>query len=143
MRIKEVITPEPLCISPDATLMEAAEDMKAMDVGILLICENDRVVGAITDRDITVRAVAKGCDPRTTRVSEVMSGEIIYCLDEHDVEDVAEIMEKGRIRRLPVLNQDKRLVGIITLGDIAARANENKIAGRVLSRISTPTYVLQ
>jgi Mg/Co/Ni transporter MgtE len=72
-----------------------------------------------------------------------MSGEIIYCLDEHDVEDVAEIMEKGRIRRLPVLNHDKRLVGIITLGDIAARANESKIAGRVLARISTPAYVLQ
>ncbi|HEY1663710.1 MAG TPA: CBS domain-containing protein [Verrucomicrobiae bacterium] len=143
MRIKEVITPEPLCISPDTTVLEAAENMKAMDVGILLICENDHIIGTITDRDITVRAIARGCDPKTTKVCEVMSGEIIYCLEEHDVEDVAEIMEKGRVRRLSVLNKDKSLVGIISLGDLAARANEAKIAGRVLARISMPTYVAQ
>jgi CBS domain-containing protein len=137
MKIKEIETTCPHCISPDATLMEAAADMKSLDVGILPVCDNDVVTGAITDRDITIRAVAEGKDPRTTRIRDVMSHKIVYCFDEQDVDEAAEIMEKNRVRRLPVLNQCKRLVGILSLGDLAIRTEANERAGRVLARVST------
>jgi CBS domain-containing protein len=136
MKIKEIITPEPQCISPDATLVEAAEDMKALDVGILPICENDRLIGTVTDRDIIVRAVAEGRNLQTTKVREVMSGKIIYCFDDQNVEDAAGMMEKGQIRRLPVLDHDKRLVGIVSIGDLAARAHQNDLAGRTLAAVA-------
>ena len=136
MKIKEIITPEPQCISPDATLVEAAEDMKSLDVGILPICENDRLVGTVTDRDIIVRAVAEGRDPHTTKVREVMSGKIIYCFDDQNVEDAASMMEKSQVRRLPVLDHDKRLVGIISIGDLAARAHQDELAGRTLAAVA-------
>ena len=118
MKIKDIITPEPQCISPDATLVEAAEDMKSLDVGILPICENDRLIGTITDRDIIVRAIAEGRNPQTTKVRDVMSSKIIYCFDDQNVEDAAGMMEKCQVRRLPVLDHDKRLVGIVSIGDV-------------------------
>ena len=136
MKIKEIITPEPQCISPDATLVEAAEDMKALDVGILPICENDRLIGTVTDRDIIVRAVAEGRNLHTTKVREVVSAKIIYCFDDQNVEDAAGMMEKGQIRRLPVLDHDKRLVGIVSIGDLAARAHQNDLAGRTLAAVA-------
>jgi len=138
MKINEIITPKPQCISPNTTLAEAATDMKTLDVGILPICENDRLVGTITDRDITVRAVAEGYDPKTTKVEQVMSRGIICCFEDQDVEEAAETMEEGQIRRLPVLNRAERLVGIISLGDLAIRATEGDLAGRVLARVSAP-----
>ena len=136
MKIKDIITPEPQCISPDANLVEAAEDMKSLDVGILPICENERLVGTITDRDIIIRAVAKSLNPCTTKVRDVMSSKIIYCFDDQNVEDAAGMMEKSQIRRLPVLDHDKRLVGIVSIGDLAARARQNDLAGRTLAAVA-------
>lgn len=136
MQIKEIITPEPQCISPDATLVEAAEDMKSLDVGILPICENDRLIGTVTDRDIILRAIAVGRNPRITKVREVMSSKIIYCFDDQNVEDAAGMMEKNQVRRLPVLDHDKRLVGIISIGDLAARAHQDELAGRTLAAVA-------
>ena len=105
---------------------------------MLPVCDGDRLVGMITDRDITVRAVAGGDDPRTTRVQQVMTPEVIYCFDDADVKDVARQMEKNQVRRLPVLNQDKRLVGIVSLGDLAVRMGREKLAGEVLEHVSKP-----
>lgn len=137
MKIKDVITQKPQCVSPDATLARAAEDMKTLNVGFLPICENDRLVGAVTDRDIAVRAVAEGCDPNVTTVREVMSRDIVYCLETQGLDEAARLMEEKMVRRLPVLNGDQRLVGIISVGDLAARAHETQLAGEVLERIAT------
>ena len=138
MRINEIITPAPEVIRPDAVLVDAAQKMKSLDVGMLPVCDGDRLVGMITDRDITVRAVAGGDDPRTTRVQKVMTPEVIYCFDDADVKDVARQMEENQVRRLPVLNRDKRLVGIVSLGDLAVRMGREKLAGEVLERVSEP-----
>lgn len=135
MKIKEIITAEPEYISPEATLVEAAADMKSRNVGILPICENDILIGTVTDRDITVRAVAEGRNPYTTKVRDVMSSKIIYCFGDQTIEDAAEMMEKSKIRRLPVLDDDNRLVGIISIGDLAARAHQNELAGRTLAAV--------
>lgn len=122
-------------ISPDATLVEAAEDMQSLDVGILPICENGQVVGMVTDRDITVRAVAEGRNPQTAKVRDVMSSKIIYCFDDQDIADAAEMMERSQIRRLPILDHDKRLVGIVSIGDLAVRAHQAELAGRTLAAV--------
>ena len=142
MKVNEIITPDPKCISPDASLAEAAQQMKLLDVGMLPVCENDRLVGTITDRDITVRAVAKDLVPHDATVGQVMTREIVYCLEDENIKTAALLMEERQIRRLPVLNRDKRLVGILSLGDLAIRTGKEKLAGQVLERVSEPGQVL-
>jgi len=138
MKISEILTPNPQCISPETTLTSAAKKMKSLDVGMLPICERDRLVGTVTDRDITIRAVASGANPNTATVREAMTPDIVYCFDDEDVEDAAELMEQKQVRRLPVLSRDKRLVGILSLGDLAVRSQRDKLAGEVLERVSEP-----
>ena len=116
--------------------MDAAARMKKWDVGILLVSRDGQVVGILTDRDITIRAVARGCDPKVTKVFEIMSGEVLFGLEDQEVEQIAEIMENRCIRRLPVLNPAQQLVGIITLGDLAARLDKSEVASRILRRVS-------
>ena len=140
MKVKDIITPNPQCVSPDATLCEAARKMRSLDVGMLPVCENDRLVGTVTDRDIAVRGVAEGLDVKGAKVREVMTQGIVYCFDDQSVEQAAQIMEEKRIRRLPVINHDKRLIGIVSLGDLAVRTRQEKLAGEVLERVSEPAY---
>ena len=140
MKVNEIITHDPEVIHPETTLIEAAQKMKSMDIGMLPVCDGDRLVGVITDRDITVRGVAQGYDPKTARVQEVMTPEVIYCFDDEDVKDVAKKMEEEQVRRLPVLNREKRLVGIVSLGDLAVRTGKEKLAGEVLERVSEPGH---
>ena len=140
MKVNEIITHDPEVIRPETTLIEAAQKMKSMDIGMLPVCDGDRLVGMITDRDIAVRGVAQGYDPKTARVQEVMTPEVIYCFDDEDVKDVAKKMEEKQVRRLPVLNREKRLVGIVSLGDIAVRTGKEKLAGEVLERVSEPGH---
>ena len=116
----------------------AAEQMRVLNVGMLPICDNDRLIGSVTDRDITIRATACGANPNSTLVRDVMTKDIVYCYEDEDVEEAADQMEKRQIRRLPVLNRDKRLVGIVSLGDIALRTHREKLAGKVLERVSEP-----
>jgi CBS domain-containing protein len=139
MKISDIFTPNPECITPDTTLTAAAKKMKALDVGMLPICEHDRLVGTVTDRDITVRAIARGLDPNKTTVRAAMTAGIVYCFDEDDVEEAAQQMEQKQIRRLPVLSRDKRLVGIVSLGDLAVRTQRERMAGAILERVSGPT----
>jgi len=136
MKIKDILTPEPQCVGSEDSLTEAVAKMKKLDVGFLPVCKNQRVIGVLTDRDIVIRAVAENLDPKTTRALEVMSGDIFYCFADQSIEEVAEIMATGRVRRLPVLNRDKHLVGIISLGDLAVRYAGSEIAARVLLRVS-------
>src|SRR5262249_22961668 len=116
MRASEVMTQKPECIRPDASLQEAAKRMKALNVGALPVCDNDRLVGMITDRDMTVRGTAEAGNARMGTVRDVMTPGVIYCFEDDLVSEVARLMEEKQVRRLPVLNRSKWLVGIISLG---------------------------
>lgn len=140
MKISEICTRAPKCISPDDFVVDAAQVMKLLGVGMLPVCDNDRLVGSITDRDITVRAIANDLDPRATTVRSIMTREVVYCYDNQDTKEAARLMEENQIRRLPVLSQSKRLVGILSLGDLAVRTGELNLAGEVLERISEPVF---
>jgi len=113
--------------------------MKDLDVGPLPVCEGDRLVGMVTDRDITVRAVAEGCDSRTTTVRDVMTSDVVYCFENQDVEEAARLMKEHQVRRLIVLSRDKRLVGIVSLGDLAVETGDEHLTGRTLEEVSLPT----
>jgi CBS-domain-containing membrane protein len=119
MIISEVMTREVRIASPDDTLESAARLMEQEDCGSLPVADNDRLVGMLTDRDITIRAVARGLSPQEGKVRDVMSKEVQYVYDDESVRDVATVMGDLHIRRLPVLNREKRLVGIVSLGDLA------------------------
>lgn len=119
MQIREIMTPDVEVVRPDDTLRTAAKMMADYDVGALPIGENDRLVGMITDRDIAVRGVAQGRDPEKSAVRDAMSNRVLYCFEDEDTAEVARKMGEQQVRRLPVLNRDKRLVGIVSLGDLA------------------------
>jgi CBS domain-containing protein len=139
MQVSEVMTRDAECIGPDATLQQAAEKMKSLDVGSLPVCDNDRLVGMLTDRDITVRSVSDGHDPRTDRVRDAMTPKVIYCSEDQDVTEAARLMKENQVRRLPVLNRDKRLVGIVSLGDLAVETHDEQLAGSTLEAVSEPS----
>ena len=138
MQVSEVMTRNVEVISPDTTLQEAARKMKDLDVGPLPVCDGTRLQGMVTDRDITIRGTAEGFDPRTTKVTEVMTPDVVYCLEDQDVSDAVRIMEQQQIRRLVVLDRDKNLVGIVSLGDVAVDGANQGLAGEVLTQISEP-----
>jgi CBS domain-containing protein len=119
MIISEVMTRNVRIASPDDTLQCAARIMEEEDFGSLPVAEDDRLVGMLTDRDITIRAVARGLAPQDSKVREAMSSEVRYVYDDESVRDVARVMGDLHVRRLPVLNREKRLVGIVSLGDLA------------------------
>jgi CBS domain-containing protein len=139
MQVKDVMTSGVKCISPETTLREAAQKMKEIDVGLLPICgADDRLAGMITDRDIAVRGVAAGLDPVEAKVRDVMTPNVIYCYEDQDISDAAHMMEQNQIRRLVVLNHDKRLVGILSLGDLAVDTGDEELAGHTLEAVSEP-----
>lgn len=139
MELREVMTRDVEVVASDAPLRDAAAKMKQLDIGMIPVCDGDRLRGMLSDRDITVRATAEGKDPTKTKVSEIMSTEIVYCLEDQEVEEAVSLMEARQIRRLPILNQDKRLVGIVSLGDIAVHVGDRDLAGETLQEISTPS----
>lgn len=136
MLAKEVMSKKPEFLPPDATLKQAADQMRTHDYGFIPIGENDRLIGAITDRDITIRAIAEGKDPNKTTVRDVMSKGIYYCLETDNLEKVAQQMEKLQVRRLVVLSKDKRLIGVISLGDIATKCHNPKLCSELTEKIS-------
>jgi len=135
MRVSECMSTDVKICAPDDTVQQAARTMREIDAGAIPVGENDRLVGMVTDRDIAIRAVADGRGPETT-VRDVMSKEIRFCFDDEDTEEVAEHMADLKIRRLPVLNRDKRLIGIISLGDLSL--SDGDASGEALSEISEP-----
>ena len=136
MRIRDVMTPEVKLASPSDTVQQAAEMMAEIDSGSLPVGEGDRIVGMVTDRDIVLRAVARGKAPTECRVRDIMSQEIKYVYEDESVDDLVRSMGGLQIRRLPVLNRDKRLVGIVSLGDLS-QAKKGK-AGDALREVSKP-----
>lgn len=139
MRLRDIMTSDPLVLSPGTALRDAAQRMRDLDSGVMPVGEHDRLVGVLTDRDITVRATAEGKDPNSTPVRDVMTPDVIYCFDDEDLETAARKMEQHQIRRLIVLNHDKRLVGIASLGDLAVHAPSDRLAGEVIEAVSEPT----
>ncbi len=136
-QLKDVMSYDVQVISPEATLQEAAARMRDADCGMLPVGENDRMIGAVTDRDIIVRAVAEG-KGGDTLVREVMSEDVIWCYEDDTVEKGAEMMSRCQVRRLPVVNSDKRLVGIVSLGDFAVAADDIQPSAEALVGISQP-----
>ena len=130
------MTRDVLVLVPEQSICDAARLMAEHDIGALPVSQGDRLVGMITDRDIAVRAVADGRGP-DTKVADVMSPEVMYCFDDEDIDHVASNMGNIQVRRLPVVNRDKRLVGIVSLGDIAG-CEDPKKAGKAIAGISTP-----
>jgi CBS domain-containing protein len=135
MNVGEVMTHGVVVTSPDDTVQTAAQTMADLDTGVLPIGENDRLIGILTDRDLSTRIVAEARDPTTTVVREVMSPEVHCCFEDESVEEAARKMSRWQVRRLPVLNRQHRVVGIVSLGDLAREATP-EIAGGVLSGIS-------
>jgi CBS domain-containing protein len=134
-KVADVMTPGAEIARPDQSVEEAAQLMAEVDTGALPVGENDRLVGMITDRDIALRVTAEGKDPKQTQVGEVMTSGVRYCFDDEDVEHVAQNMADQQVRRLMVVNRDKRLVGIVSLGDIATRESP-QISGSALRGMS-------
>jgi CBS domain-containing protein len=137
MKVREAMTRDVRLVKPDQPISEAARLMGELDIGALPVEENDRLVGMITDRDIAVRAVAIGRGPDTA-VREVMTREIKYCFEDQTIDEVTQNMGELRIRRLPVLTRDKRLIGILSLGDLAIDEGARDEAGEALGGISRP-----
>lgn len=138
MKISACMSKDVKTVSPAQSIRDAARTMKEIDSGFLPVGENDRLIGVITDRDIAVRAIATGRGP-DTEIRDVMSEEVLYCFDDEEVEAVSANMAQQQVRRLPVVNRDKRLVGIVSLGDIALKdADRGSHSAEALSGVSRP-----
>lgn len=136
MRVSEAMSRDVRVARPDQTIQEAASIMADIDAGVMPVGDHDRLVGMLTDRDIAIRAVARGKGP-DAKVRDVMSPEVKYCFEDEDADEVCRNLADQKIRRIPVVNRDKRLVGILSLGDLARSAPEDSV-GAALSAISSP-----
>ena len=136
MRVSEIMTNEVTLLSPNDSIQQAACRMRDEEIGSLPVASGDRLIGYVTDRDIAVRAVAAGMELKSP-VREIMTKRLLYCFDDEEVEAVAENMALNQVRRLPVLTREKRLCGIVALGDIATKG-EDEAAEAALTEISEP-----
>ncbi len=136
MRVKEVMRPRADVINFENTIVEAAKMMAKGDYGSIPVEKGDKMIGMLTDRDIVLRVVAKGLDPASTRVEQCMSEGINYCFDDDDIAVVGQTMISKKIRRMPVVNRSKRLVGMLSIGDIANRAQNRNLSHDILSHVS-------
>ena len=142
MQIREIMTQGTEVVHSDAMAIEAAAKMRDLDVGSLPVCDGEKLQGMITDRDIAVRLVAAGLDSSTTKVSDIMTPGAAYCFEDQTVAEASALMEAQQIRRLPILNREKQLVGILSLGDLAIRTEgteDQELAEEALKDISAPT----
>jgi CBS domain-containing protein len=119
MKIREIMTTNVECVAPNTGIQELANKMKTLDVGFLPVCENDRLVGTITDRDIVIRALTGRQDITTLKTSDIMTKDVHFRYEEDDVKEVAERMREKNVRRIVILNKGKRLVGVVSIGDIS------------------------
>ena len=138
MRVTDIMTASPEVVNAETSLKDAASRMKALNIGVMPVNSGDQLQGVITDRDIAIRAVAEGKDPEKTTVEEVLSPGVAYCYDDQELGEAAAVMKEKKIRRLVVLNRDKRMVGICSLGDIVAGGEDVQMGGEALHEISKP-----
>jgi CBS domain-containing protein len=136
--VRDVMTSDIRVIDGSATVQEAAEMMRKLDVGFLPVSDQRRMVGVITDRDIAVRATAEGWDPARVAVERVMTRDLVCCREDDSLAAAAELMERHQIRRLPVINREEELTGMLSLGDLVTRSGDRPLAGDVLENVSQP-----
>jgi len=139
MQLKDFINYRVEVVQPTDTLQQAAEKMRYLDVGSMPVCEGQQLIGVVTDRDITIRSTAEGQDPTQTAVRDVMTAEVLCCLETQDVEDAAKMMQENQVRRLFVVNEDEELVGITSLGELATVTGDRQLGGATLERVSEPS----
>lgn len=137
--VSNVMTRGARSLRPADTLVQAAQAMEELNVGVIPVCEGDKLVGMVTDRDIVVRGVASGFDVKTTKLADVMSSHVRTAREDDDVEDVLDIMGENQIRRMPVVDAQDRLIGILSIGDIAAKDPDvDADVANSLGNISSP-----
>ena len=134
MKISEIMTTNVECVSPDSSISELADKMKSLDVGFLAVCENDRIAGTVTDRDIVIRGIAGSKDINSLKAADVMTKDVHWSYESDDIKDVAKKMSDKEVRRMLILNENKRLVGVVSIGDISKV--EEKESGKTLKDIS-------
>jgi CBS domain-containing protein len=134
MKVREIMTTNVECVEPETGLRDLAQRMKTLDVGFLAVCDHDRLVGTVTDRDIVIRSIAGGIDVNTCLARDIMTKEVHCCQEEDDVKDVARKMRDKDVRRMLILSKDKRLVGVVSIGDISKV--EEKESGKTLKDIT-------
>lgn len=135
MQVRDVMHANVVWVSPTTSVREIARKMRDQDIGAVPVGENDRLIGMVTDRDIACRGFANGHDMAKLTAREVMSSPILYCHADDLLNEAAELMENNNIRRLPVIDEKKRMVGILTLGDLASKAPRT-LSARVLSAVA-------
>ena len=135
MQVKEAMHTGVEWVEPDTPVSTIAQKMRDLDIGAIPVCEKDHLVGMITDRDITCRAVAKGTDLSKLTAGDVMSEDVIYCRDTEDLNDAIHIMEDKQIRRMPAIDENKRIVGMLSLGDVSHAASQ-QLTGEVVKAVS-------
>jgi CBS domain-containing protein len=139
MKLKDIMTKEVVVVDPKSSLKDAAQKMRIRDIGFLPVCEDDQILGVVTDRDIIVRSTAEGTNPNTSLGRDLITTPAVSCFDDQDVEEAARLMEEHQIRRVIVLSRDdNRLAGVVSLGDIA-RGSTRKTSAEVLQSVSEPT----
>ena len=142
MQLSQIITRNVETVGPETSVKEAAQRMRSLDVGSLPVCDGRRLLGMVTDRDITIRITSAGRDVDTTPVSEAMTPDVAYVFEDDDVQQAARVMKERQIRRLPVLDRGRNLVGIVSLGDLSG-TGDDKLSGDTLEQISEPAKSVQ
>jgi len=137
MKLREIMTSEVEVIHPNDTLQTAASKMHDRDIGFLPVCDGDRLIGVLTDRDLITRALAEGMESKAMLGRDLVTSPAIYCFDDQSVDEAAKLMHDNQIRRLVILSRDKRMVGVVSLGDLAMSADD-KLSGDVLQSVSEP-----
>lgn len=141
MKVKEIMSSPVETISADATVTQAAEMMKFFNVGVLPVEQEDKIAGTITDRDITIRIVARKLDPQNTPVNRVMTAEPVCCSEDTDMQEATKMMEDKKIHRLLVLGSNNEVIGVLSIGDIARKMKDEHILHEVMERICEPAYM--
>ena len=137
MKLREIMSDHVEVIHPDDSLQTAAEKMRDRDIGFLPVCDGDRLIGVLTDRDLITRGLADGLESKALLGRDLVTSPAIYCFDDQSIEEAAKLMHDNQIRRLVVLSRNKQMVGVISLGDLAMTASD-KLTGNVLQSVSEP-----
>ena len=136
MKVREIMSRNVECIYLDTTIKDAAEKMRSLDVGFLPVCDDDAVVGTLTDRDIVIRHVADGQNPYRVKARDMMTPSAFYCFEDEDIEEVGRYMQEHEVRRVLIFDTSHQLVGVVSLGDISKAAGEERLVGETLKEIS-------
>jgi CBS domain-containing protein len=137
-QIKDVMTHDVVTLAPTSKVTQAAEAMKSLNVGAIPICDGGRLLGMVTDRDLVVRVIAEHRNPETETINNIMTTDVDYCYEDQTVEEAAHVMEDRQVRRMPIVNHDKELVGIVSLGDVAVKGADKSTTADALEQISQP-----